>query len=248
MTNSLHILGNGVMARALALGLKDDYQICVVGRSLDKLQAFQKEGFEVLEYSHFSLDDKNVILAFKPYALSEVSKVIKGEARTLISVLANTSLNALQIAFKAQNYARIMPNTAAEFKASTTPYILANELYKDEILQILQSFGEAFELEKEEQMAAAMAISGCAPAFLALVSEAIANGGVREGLKNELSYKLTSSLFASFAELIKHQHPALIKEGICSPAGVTIEGVKILEQRAVRGAFFEAINASAGKK
>ena len=90
-----------------------------------------------------------------------------------------------------------------------------------------------------------MAISGCAPAFLAVVAESITNGGVYEGLKSDLSLRLTHSIFESFTQLLKHEHPSIIKEKICSPGGVTIKGVKILEDNAVRSAFYQAINASA---
>lgn len=96
-------------------------------------------------------------------------------------------------------------------------------------------------------MNAAMAISGCAPAFLALIAESIANAGVYEGLSKELSLNLTRSLFKSSSVLLEHEHPAIIKENICSPGGVTIKGIKILEQKGIRGSFFEAINASSAK-
>ncbi|MBM0637179.1 pyrroline-5-carboxylate reductase [Campylobacter sp. VicNov18] len=239
----LYILANGTMAKALAYGLKNHYQICIVGRNLEKLQSFAKEGFKILLYEDFDINNKDLILAFKPYALENVAKLLKGQARILISVLANTDFNKLQI-IPAQNYARIMPNTAAKYQASTTPYILKNFLFEDEILKILTTFGSAYKLDNEDQMGAAMAISGCAPAFLALVAESIANAGVCEGLSKELSLNLTRSLFKSSSALLEQEHPAIIKENICSPGGVTIKGIKVLEQKGIRGSFFEAISAS----
>ncbi|EOI0716744.1 pyrroline-5-carboxylate reductase dimerization domain-containing protein, partial [Campylobacter jejuni] len=118
---------------------------------------------------------------------------------------------------------------------------------ENEILDILKTFGSAYKLDNEIQMNAAMAISGCAPAFLALIAESIANAGVYEGLSKELSLNLTRSLFKSSNALLEHEHPAIIKENICSPGGVTIKGIKILEQKGIRGSFFEAINASSAK-
>ncbi|MCZ0772268.1 pyrroline-5-carboxylate reductase [Campylobacter hepaticus] len=239
----MYILANGSMAKALAYGLKNDYEIYIVGRNLEKLQILAQEGFKILLYQDFNIQDKDIILAFKPYALENISKCLKGQARILISVLANTDFEKLQV-IHAQNYVRIMPNIAAKYQASTTPYILKNSLFNNEILEILNTFGLAYELENEEQMGAAMAISGCAPAFLALVAESIANAGVCEGLPKELSLNLTRSLFQSSSTLLKHEHPAIIRENICSPSGVTIKGIKVLEQKGVRGSFFEAINAS----
>lgn len=240
---SIYILANGAMASALAYGLRDFYEIYIVGREAQKLEYLKKEGFKTLLYNEFDLENKNVILAFKPYALNEMSQILKGEARILISVLANTSLKELEC-IRAQNIARIMPNIAAKYKASTTPFILKNELFKEEIVQILTSFGNAYELSSEKQMPSAMALSGCAPAFLSLVAEALANGGVYRGLDKELSLKLTQGLFESFSTLLAHEHPTLIKESVCSPAGVSIKGVKVLEERAIRAAFMEAVYIS----
>lgn len=47
------------------------------------------------------------------------------------------------------------------------------------------------------------------------------------------------ALFKSSSALLEHEHPAIIKENICSPGGVTIKGIKILEQKGIRGSFFE---------
>lgn len=240
---SIYILANGIMASALAYGLRDTYEVFIVGRDKSKLEILQKEGFKTLSYEEFDLEGKDVILAFKPYALESVAKKLKGQARILISVLANTDFEALSC-IKSQNIVRIMPNIAAKFKASTTPYILENSNFKDEILKILNTFGKAYELSDSKQMSAAMALSGCAPAFLALVAESLTGAGVYEGLPKNLSEDLTQGLFESFTALLKHEHPALIKEGVCSPGGVTIKGVKVLEEKAVRAAFFEAVHAS----
>ncbi|HEC1763608.1 TPA: pyrroline-5-carboxylate reductase [Campylobacter lari] len=241
--SEIYILGNGAMASAIAKGLKDTYKVVIVARDLKKVSSLN---LEVLSYEEFDLEDKNVILAFKPYALEEVAVKLKGKARWLISVLASTTFEQLHCV-NAQNYIKIMPNTAAEFKASATAYLMENDLYKDEILSLLNTFGKTIGLQNEKEFDVAMVLSGCAPAFLALVAESLANAGVKNGLKNELSYELTRACFESFSALFNHTHPAIIKEKICSPAGVTIRGVEALEKRALRGAFFEAFNVSLNK-
>ncbi|EAL2111434.1 NAD(P)-binding domain-containing protein, partial [Campylobacter coli] len=145
MKADLYILANGAMAQALAYGLKDSYNIYIVGRNLEKLQILEKEGFKTLLYKDFNIENKNIILAFKPYALESVAANLKGKAKILISVLANTDFDKLKL-IQAQNYARIMPNTAAKYKASTTPYVLKNSNFKDEVIEILNTFGKAYEL------------------------------------------------------------------------------------------------------
>ncbi|EAI4447187.1 pyrroline-5-carboxylate reductase [Campylobacter lari] len=241
--SEIYILGNGAMASAIAKGLEDTYKVVIVARDLKKASGLN---LKVLSYDEFDMDNKNIILAFKPYALEEVAVKLKGKARWLISVLANTTFERLHC-IDAQNYVKIMPNTAAEFKASTTAYLMEKDLFKDEILSLLNTFGKAISLQNEKEFDIAMVLSGCAPAFLALVAESLANAGVKNGLKNELSYELTRASFESFSALFNYAHPAIIKEKICSPAGVTIKGIEALEKRALRGAFFEAFNASLNK-
>ncbi|EAK0440698.1 pyrroline-5-carboxylate reductase [Campylobacter lari] len=241
--SEIYILGNGAMASAIAKGLEDTYKVVIVARDLKKASGLN---LKVLSYDEFDMDNKNIILAFKPYALEEVAVKLKGKARWLISVLANTTFERLHC-IDAQNYVKIMPNTAAEFKASTTAYLMEKDLFKDEILSLLNTFGKAISLQNEKEFDIAMVLSGCVPAFLALVAESLANAGVKNGLKNELSYELTRASFESFSALFNHAHPAIIKEKICSPAGVTIKGIEALEKRALRGAFFEAFNASLNK-
>ncbi|EAI3904871.1 pyrroline-5-carboxylate reductase [Campylobacter lari] len=241
--SEIYILGNGAMASAIAKGLEDTYKVVIVARDLKKASGLN---LKVLSYDEFDMDNKNIILAFKPYALEEVAVKLKGKARWLISVLANTTFERLHC-IDAQNYVKIMPNTAAEFKASTTAYLMEKDLFKDEILSLLNTFGKAISLQNEKEFDIAMVLSGCAPAFLALVAESLANAGVKNGLKNELSYELTRASFESFSALFNHAHPAIIKEKICSPAGVTIKGIEALEKRALRGVFFEAFNASLNK-
>ncbi|EAK0811011.1 pyrroline-5-carboxylate reductase [Campylobacter lari] len=241
--SEIYILGNGAMASAIAKGLEGTYKVVIVARDLKKASGLN---LKVLSYDEFDMDNKNIILAFKPYALEEVAVKLKGKARWLISVLANTTFERLHC-IDAQNYVKIMPNTAAEFKASTTAYLMEKDLFKDEILSLLNTFGKAISLQNEKEFDIAMVLSGCAPAFLALVAESLANAGVKNGLKNELSYELTRASFESFNALFNHAHPAIIKEKICSPAGVTIKGIEALEKRALRGAFFEAFNASLNK-
>lgn len=244
--SEIYILGNGAMAKALALALKDDYELYVVARNTSNLSFFKQNNIKTMFYDEFDMSGKTVILAFKPYVLKLMKDSLQARARIVISVLAGVSLDELSV-LNADNIVRIMPNIAAKYKASTTTFIRQNELYKDEILELIQSFGDAFELEKEELFDAAMVISGCAPAFLSIIAESMANAALCEGLTNKLSYDLVKSLFKGYHNLLSNEHPALIKEQICSPAGVTIKGVKALEEEGVRAAFFKAFAASLGK-
>lgn len=244
MNENIYILGNGKMAKAIAKGLENsNFNVVFVVRN--KLNAGIKN---CISYEEFDIANKICILCFKPYNLDEVSKKILGKtAKIIISPLAGISIDSLKV-ISAEYYLKIMPNIAAEYNKSCTTYVGdKTHKYFDLALNIIKGFGVAIECENENELNLAMAINGCAPAFLALVAEALANGGVSIGLKNDKAYELVKSLFASFESLIANNHPALIKEGVCSPAGVSIKGVNVLEDEAVRSAFIKAIKASANK-
>lgn len=248
MKEIIYILGNGKMAKAIAKGLVNkNFNICFVLRSK---YSIDKEINDYILYEDFNISDKICILCFKPYNLEEVAnKFINQKANIIISPCAGISLEKLKV-FKANFYARIMPNIAAEFNKSCTTYIFdkSNDEFSKIVLNIINSLGISIKCDSEKELELATSINGCAPAFLALVAEAIANAGLSIGLKNDKSYELTRALFYSFESLISKEHPAIIKESVCSPAGISIKGVNTLEEHGIRNAFIKAIKASSNIK
>ena len=238
----IYILGNGAMASAMAIGLKDKFEVIVVGRSEKKLENLANLGFKTEIYgSNYDISGKNIILAFKPYALGDMAKILCGRARICISVLAMSNLEKLSV-INSEKTCVCMPNIAAKFKSSVTPYFTEhNGKFDDEIYEILSEFGKAVRLENEKDMAIAGVLSGCVPAFLAMTAESLANGGVKCGLKKEISANLVGGVFESSAKLLENMHPSLLKESVCSPAGTTIEGVFELEKHGIRSAFASAV-------
>lgn len=242
----IFILGNGAMATAMAFGLMDDYDVTIVGRDEKKLKNLQINGFKTELYgAKFDINNKKIILAFKPYALKDVSKILYGKAELIISVLASSMLEDIKNHIHSHRYIKAMPNIAAKFKSSITPFF-SNDCKETDWL-ILSKFGEICRVDSENELDIAMAISGCAPAYLALVAEAMACGGVSKGLKKDMAYKLTNGVFKSISALLSKNHPAIIKEAVCSPNGTTIQGVNVLEEYAIRSAFIKAIKASVDK-
>ena len=238
----IHILGNGAMASAMAFGLKDKFEIIVVGRSKEKLENLANLGFKTEIYGDsYDISGKNLILAFKPYALDDMAKILRGKARISISVLAMTNLEKLSV-INSEKTCVCMPNIAAKFKSSVTPYFAEFDgKFDDEIYEILSAFGKAVRLESQKDMACAGVLSGCVPAFLAMVAESLGNGGVKCGLKKEIASNLVSGVFESSAKLLDKMHPSLLRESVCSPAGTTIEGVLELEKNGIRSAFASAV-------
>lgn len=245
--NKIYILGSGAMAKAMALGLKNSgFNVVLVSRAKLDFEGFKEslKGVENELYgSNYDIEGKDIILAFKPYALSDVASKLSGKAKRVLSVLARTDLASIKEAIKAQNHAICMPNLAAAKNASITPF-----LGDESLSEIISGFGKAVKVESKGEFDAAGIISGCAPAFLALVAEALANGAVKGGVRAKDAHELVSGLFDSVRALLASSHPALLKESVCSPAGTTIEGVAKLEEKGVRSAFIEAVTTSLNKQ
>jgi pyrroline-5-carboxylate reductase len=96
---------------------------------------------------------------------------------------------------------------------------------------------------EERQMDAAMAIMSSSPAYIALVAEALARGGEREGLEPGLAGELVAGALAGTAELLLKRDPATIRNAVASPGGATEAGLAHLEG-VVENAFVNAVNAS----
>ncbi len=240
---TITFIGNGNMGLSIAQGLKNKYNIEVVGRDMDKLDTFEKNlGVKVDKYllDNFDISEKTVLLCVKPANVEEVSKQLKGKARVLFSVLAGTSLEKLKKYFKPKAVVRTMPNLAASVGASMTT-LTGDEEFKKEAEALLGAVGKTLWLDSEKEIDIATALAGSGPAYLALIAEALVDGAVKQGLKRDDAMTTMRGLFAGFGTLIQDIHPALLKDGVMSPGGTTAAGYAALEEGNVRAACMDAI-------
>lgn len=239
----LTILGTGKMAEAIIKGAIVYHDIEVVGRDSKKLEDLKsripKINIVPLNDS-FDITGKNLLLCVKPYALEPVSKKLQGEANALLSVLAGTTLATLEENIKANFYVRSMPNLAASHQKSMTT-LFGDVSFKEEAIEICESFGKALWLSSEKEIDIATAVAGSGPAFLALVAEALGDGAVKEGLKREDATTLVRGLFEGFSSLLDEKHPAILKDEVMSPGGTTAAGYAALEEAKVRDGMIKAI-------
>ena len=241
------IIGTGKMAEAIIGGLESYHDIRLLGRDEQQLQNLQAQypkidAVDVLEVG-CQIEGENIILCVKPYALESVGLLVSGEAASLLSVLAGTSLATLKAHIPAKSYVRTMPNLAAKHQKSMTT-LYGDVDFKEEALEICQGFGDVLWLDKEHEIDIATAVAGSGPAFLALVAEALSDGAVKEGLKREDAKVLVAGLFDGFSSLLKQGHPAIIKDEVMSPAGTTAAGYAALEEACVRDGFIKAVQAA----
>jgi pyrroline-5-carboxylate reductase len=240
----LTIIGSGAMATALADGQAGEYELEFIARDSRKLDALsERYSADTLPLKQVDISKKKILLCVKPYALNAVADQLLGEADTLYSILAGTPIHTLETQISARHTVRAMPNVAASFGASATA-LTGDESVKEEAMEIFNAIGESLWLGSEKELDIATAIAGSGPAYLALVAEAMMDGGVRQGLKRQDSTALVRALFAGFAPLIAQEHPALVKDAVMSPGGTTAAGYAALEEGSVRDSFIKAIEAA----
>jgi len=243
---TITFIGNGNMALSIAKGLKNSYNIEVVGRDIQKLKKFKDELGSDINYftlDDFDISDKEVILCIKPNNVAEVSKKLQGKAKVIYSVLAGTTIEKLKEHFNTSYVVRAMPNLAASVGKSMTT-LTGDSEFRDEAIKIFKSIGQTLWLGSQKELDIATALAGSGPAYLALIAEALADGAVKQGLKRDDALKITKGLFEGFSEVIKEIHPALLKDAVMSPGGTTAAGYSALEESGVRNGCIKAIESA----
>lgn len=195
-----------------------------------------------------------VILAVKPMQIREVLISSQGffrPSQLVISVAAGIKLNSIETLLPGVPVIRAMPNTpcmVGEGATALSAGTFASTSDMNLACDIFSTMGLAVVLP-EKSLDAVTALSGGGPAFIFLITEALINSGVLVGLDADTAKKLVVQTICGSMKMLQEtdQHPAILRENVCSPGGTTIEGIKVLEQYGVRAAFLEAIRQACRK-
>ena len=195
-----------------------------------------------------------VLLAIKPQIFDQIVDELKtgeaqGEARPLvISILAGVSLERLESQLPEYPIIRAMPNTPATVGAGITAIALGRQVQSHHLAQarsILATVGQVLEVP-ESLMDGVTGLSGSGPAYVAILIEALSDGGVAAGLPRAIASQLALQTVLGTAQLLQASqwHPAQLKDRVTSPGGTTIAGVRALENAGFRSAIIEAVQAA----
>jgi pyrroline-5-carboxylate reductase len=194
-----------------------------------------------------------LLLAVKPQQMSTVLEELKpylNAENLIISIAAGIKIGHIESRLNTGvRVVRVMPNQPCMVGASASAFALgkfAKPEDKEAVIRILQSVGVAFNVD-EKLLDAVTGLSGSGPAFVYLMIEAMADGGVLVGLPRDVSIKLAAQTVLGAAKTVLDtgMHPAAAKDMVASPAGTTIEGLRVLEEAGVRGALIDAVEAAA---
>jgi pyrroline-5-carboxylate reductase len=191
-----------------------------------------------------------IVLAVKPNVMKSVIEDIKDEVenKILISIAVGVPIEFfMHIIGDKCKIIRAMPNTPALVGEGMTLISYCENILEDEVVlikKIFSSMGKVEELD-EKLMSEVTAVTGSSPAYVFMFIEAMADAAVMSGIPRGLAYKLASQAVLGSAKMVLEtgNHPAVLKDQVCSPAGTTIEAVKILEKNGFRNAVIEAMEA-----
>ncbi|XP_018570694.1 pyrroline-5-carboxylate reductase isoform X1 [Anoplophora glabripennis] len=254
-------IGGGKMAQAMAKGFisagltKGDKLIASCHPSdMVSANAFKEIGAEaVFENVPIVQNSDIVIISVKPsvvsVALSEIKSSNLEADKLFLSIVMGVSTKALeQLLPSSSRVIRIMPNTPALVRNAASVFVTGRKATEADVRitkRLLESVGTC-EQVPEGLLDPITALSGSGPAYIYVLIEALADGGVKMGLPRDLAYRLASQTVLGAAQMVRDTkaHPGVLKDDVTSPAGSTAAGLHFLEQQGFRAAVIGAIESA----
>ncbi|GLI59243.1 hypothetical protein VaNZ11_001089 [Volvox africanus] len=251
-------LGSGQMAEALARGLIKRGLVTAERIACNDPNPVRKELFKSFGAMPY---DSNVdvarnadvlFVAVKPQHVAQVLTEVRSvltETHTVVSIAAGITVEKLvEAAGPDAHVVRVMPNTPCLVGETAAAMCLGGKATpEDEALvrTIFEAVGKIYTVD-EKLLAAVTGLSGSGPAYVFMMVEALADGGVRAGLPRDIAQALAAQTVLGSAKMVLETgtHPGALKDMVTSPAGTTIAGVHELEKAGVRAAFMSAVVAA----
>jgi pyrroline-5-carboxylate reductase len=190
-----------------------------------------------------------VILAVKPQIMDAVATEIAPavtRGKLLISIAAGVATDKIRARLpRDARLIRVMPNTPALVLEGATAIAKADGLEPGDLDVAREIFGAVGRVVVlgEEMIDAVTGLSGSGPAYVAIVIESLADGGVRMGLDRATAMTLATQTVLGAAKLLLETglHPGALKDMVSSPGGTTIAGIAALEEGGLRTTFIKAV-------
>ena len=195
-----------------------------------------------------------VVLAVKPAILQTLFTELEGaidSSHLIVSIAAGISLEQLQASLGTRRVVRVMPNTPCQIGCGASAISAdagATTADVEWVTKLMESVGIVVQVP-DGSMHAITGLSGSGPAYIYLAIEALSDGAVAMGLPRDVATRLAAQTVKGAAEMVlaTGEHPGSLKDQVTSPAGTTIEALRVLERAGTRGAFMDAVCASGQK-
>ena len=254
MKNIIGFIGCGNMGGAIARALsKKTTDFMITDRSGRGRELAQELGCTYGDAETICRQAAAVFLAVKPQmlraALAPLAEILSARKPLIISMVAGVTMEAIQdMIGSSLPVLRIMPNTPVAVGSGVVPYCCSDLVTEDQEKLLLSHLSRAGFLTPmdESLLDAASALSGCGPAFVYMFIEALADGAVACGLSRTQALQFAAATVIGSGEMVlaSGSHPGILKDAVCSPAGSTIQGVRVLEEHGFRGAVMDCVIAA----
>jgi pyrroline-5-carboxylate reductase len=220
----------------------------------ERLDRVKADGVELTSDNARAVQEGEVVMfALKPHltlgVVKEQALFLKG--KLCVSLAAVVSLDMLVDAVPEARWARAMTNICAAINCAFTGVARSKATTHDDMTWLKGTFGLLGPVEESEErnLNALTALTGAAPAFFMSLMEAAAMGGIHAGLPKDLAYKGAMSAMLGAARLSAEveKHPAELRDDVCTPGGMTIEGIYEIERAGARAALMKAVLLTAEK-
>ena len=265
MTDKIAIIGFGNIAKAIVTPLLDKKLIqpenvyCVVNseKSLGNIKKNYKHNINV--YKSSSKDSKIIwdckykLLSIKPQQFNDISEAhhIKNKDNLIVSILAGVSLNRLTQKFPNHKCVRVVTNIPIIIGKGLTGISWGKEITEDQKIftkKLFEYTSKIYEFS-EDYLDIFLALTSSGPAIIALIIEALSDGGLSGGLPKILSEELVMEMILGTTSLIKENKltTSELKNLVTSPGGTTISALRVLEKKSVRSALIESIVSASNR-
>ncbi len=265
MTDKIAIIGFGNIAKAIITPLLDKELIqpenvyCVVNseKSLENIKKNYK--YKINVYESRSKDSKIIwdcqvkLLSIKPQHLKDIIEPvnIKIKDNLLVSILAGVSINSLTQKFPNHKCVRVVTNIPITVGKGLTGIAWGENLTEDQkqiTKKLFENTSKVYEFI-EDYLDIFLALTSSGPAIIALIIEALSDGGLSGGLPKILSEELVMEMILGTICLIKEKKltTSELKNLVTSPGGTTIYALRVLEKKSVRSALIESIVSASNR-
>ena len=265
MIDKIAIIGFGNIANAIITPLldkkliqpKDVYCVVKSEESLENIKNNYKYNINVYESS--SKDSKIIwdcqvkLLSVKPQHLKDITEEdsVKNKDNLLISILAGVSINKLTQKFPNHKCARVVTNIPITVGKGLTGIAWGEKITNDQrevTKKLFENTSKVYEFN-EDYLDIFLALTSSGPAIIALIIEALSDGGLSGGLPKILSEELVMEMMLGTISLIKENKltTSELKNLVTSPGGTTISALRVLEKKSVRSALIESIVSASNR-
>jgi pyrroline-5-carboxylate reductase len=253
------IIGSGTMGRTIAAGLLESgkvkaRQVRAAARTKASAERFGKDLPVVCttENAKAAEGADLVILCVKPKDVARAIETLGlGRKRPLVlSIAAGISTSFLEgLLGDDTPVLRAMPNTPCLIGKGMTVLAKGSHATDEHIAlatEVFAPLGRVLELE-EKHMDTVTGLSASGPAFIYIIIEALADGGVMRGLPRHVATTLVAQMTLGAAEMVltTGRHPAALKDDVTTPAGCTIAGILALEDGRIRSVLARGVETAA---